>query len=206
MRWKTFFREQSVCTIFLIVANVVVFIVLSIMGTTENAQFMLEHGAMYVPYVAERGEYYRLFTSMFLHFGFSHLMNNMIMLGVIGWNLEREIGSIRFLIIYLGSGLCGNVLSAVLSIWQMDFAVSAGASGAIFGIMGAMLYVAIRNRGRVGDMSGVGLVIMVVLSLYYGFIGAGIDNMAHIGGLVSGFLLGVLLYWKRSGSRRRRRI
>ncbi len=205
MRWKTFFREQSVCTIFLIVANVVVFIVLSIIGMTEDAQFMLEHGAMYVPVVAERGEYYRLFTSMFLHFGFEHLMNNMIMLGVIGWNLEREIGSIRFLIIYLGSGLCGNILSAVISIYQQDFAVSAGASGAIFGIMGAMLYVAIRNRGRVGDMSGVGLVIMVALSLYYGFIGAGIDNMAHIGGLISGFLLGILLYWKRSGRRKRRR-
>ncbi len=205
MRWRTFFREQSVCTIFLIAANVIVFIILSILGQTENAQFMLDHGAMYVPYVVERNEYYRLFTSMFLHFGFEHLMNNMIMLGVIGWSLEREIGSIRFMIIYLGSGLCGNIVSAVVSIYQQDFAVSAGASGAIFGIMGAMLYVAIRNRGRVGDMSGVGLLVMVVLSLYYGFIGAGIDNLAHIGGLISGFLLGVLLYWKRSGRRRRRR-
>ncbi len=203
MRWKSFFREQSVCTIGLIAANVLVFIVLSFLGQTENAQFMLDHGAMYVPYVIERGEYYRLFTAMFLHFGFEHLMNNMIMLGVIGWSLERELGSVKFIILYLASGLCGNVVSAAAAYVTQDFAVSAGASGAIFGIMGAMVYVAIRNRGRVGDLSGVGLIVMVLLSLYYGFIGAGIDNLAHIGGLLSGFLLGVLLYRKRS---RRRRI
>ncbi len=202
MRWKSFFREQSVCTIGLIAANVLVFIVLSFLGQTENAQFMLDHGAMYVPYVLERGEYYRLFTTMFLHFGFEHLMNNMVMLGVIGWSLEREIGSVKFLILYLASGLCGNVVSGVVAYVTQDFAVSAGASGAIFGIMGAMVYVAIRNRGRVGDLSGTGLIIMVVLSLYYGFIGAGIDNLAHIGGLIFGFLLGVLLY--RKNSRRRR--
>ncbi len=203
MRLKQIFRGQSVCTIALIVINVAVFLILSVIGATENAQFMLDHGAMYVPYVAERGEYYRLFTAMFLHFGFSHLMNNMIMLGVIGWTLEREIGSVRFMIIYLGSGLCGNIVSAVASIRTMDFAVSAGASGAIFGIMGAMLYVAIRNRGRVGDLSTPGLVVTVVLSLYYGFVGVGIDNLAHIGGIISGALLAILLYRKKNRYRRR---
>ena len=78
-----------------------------------------------------------------------------------------------------------------------SFAVSAGASGAIFGIVGALLYVAIRNRGRIGDVSGRGLAFMVILSLYYGFTSGGVDNFAHIGGLLSGFILSVLLYWKR---------
>mgnify|MGYP000264318680 CR=1 FL=1 len=65
---------------------------------------MLEHGAMYVPYVVEYKEYYRLFTCIFLHFGFSHLMNNMLTLVVVGWNVEMFVGKARFLTIYLLSG------------------------------------------------------------------------------------------------------
>ena len=133
----------------------------------------------------------------FLHFGFEHLFNNMITLALIGWNLEVEIGSIRFLVIYILSGLGGNILSSWWDIRLADYAISAGASGAIFGIIGALLYVAIRNRGRIGDISGRGIVFMIFITLYYGYSSGGVDNMAHIGGLVTGFLLCILLYWKR---------
>ena len=184
-------------TILLAAANVIVFFYLTFQGMTEDGAFMLEHDAMYVPYVLGSGEYYRLFSSMFMHFGFEHLVNNIVMLLVIGFTLEREIGTIKFLIIYLLSGLGGNLLSAVWDMMSGSFAVSAGASGAIFGIVGALLYVAIRNRGRIGDVSGRGLAFMVILSLYYGFTSGGVDNFAHIGGLLSGFILSVLLYWKR---------
>ncbi len=184
-------------TILLAAANVIVFFYLTFQGMTEDGAFMLEHGTMYVPYVLGSGEYYRLFSSMFMHFGFEHLVNNIVMLLVIGFTLEREIGTIKFLIIYLLSGLGGNLLSAVWDMMSGSFAVSAGASGAIFGIVGALLYVAIRNRGRIGDVSGRGLAFMVILSLYYGFTSGGVDNFAHIGGLLSGFILSVLLYWKR---------
>lgn len=193
--------KKQKCTILLIVVNVIVFFVLSFQGMTENAQFMVEHGAMYVPYMMEGEEYYRLFTSMFMHFGFEHLMNNMVMLAAIGWNLEYEIGKIKFLIIYLGSGILANILSAAGDILTGDYAVSAGASGAVFGILGALLYVAIRNRGRIGNVTGRGLLLMTGLSLYYGFTNAGVDNLAHIGGLISGFVLGILLYWKRKRKR-----
>jgi len=195
--------KRQNCTIILIAINVIVFLLLSFSGMTEDAEFMLGHGAMYVPYMMEGNEYYRLFTSMFLHFGIDHLANNMVMLAAIGWNLEYEIGKIKFLIIYLLSGLAGNILSAFGDIIIGEYAVSAGASGAVFGIIGALLYVVIRNRGRIGTISGRGLVLMVILSLYYGFTSSGVDNLAHIGGLVAGFILGVLLYWKRNGKRRR---
>ena len=181
--------------------NIAVFFVLSFRGMTEDAGFLLENGASYAPYILERGEYYRLFTSMFLHFGFEHLMNNMLMLLVIGWNLERELGKIRFLLIYLFSGLCGNVLSLWWDVHTGSYAVAAGASGAVFGIIGALLYVAIRNHGRVGNVTGRGLLFMAVMSLYYGFTSEGVDNFAHIGGLLSGFLLAVLLYWKTKRKR-----
>ena len=107
MRYK---QEKAPCTVLLILANIIVFFVLTAKGMTEDAEFMLGHGAMYVPYIINRGEYYRLFTSMFMHFGFDHLANNMVMLLVIGWNLEGEIGKIKFLIIYFLSGLSGNIL------------------------------------------------------------------------------------------------
>ena len=196
--------KKQKCTIILIAINVILFLFLSFSGMTEDAEYMLEHGAMYVPYMMEGNEYYRLFTSMFLHFGMDHLANNMVMLAAIGWNLEYEIGKIKFLIIYLASGLAGNILSAFGDIIVGEYAVSAGASGAVFGIIGALLYVVIRNRGRIGTISGRGLVLMIILSLYYGFTSTGVDNLAHIGGLVSGFILGVLLYWKRHGKRRRK--
>lgn len=194
--------KKQKCTMILIAINVIVFFVLSFQGMTEDAMFMVEHGAMYVPYMMEGEEYYRLFTSMFMHFGFEHLMNNMVMLGAIGWNLEYEIGKIKFLIVYLGSGILANILSGFGDIVTGEFAVSAGASGAVFGILGALLYVAIRNKGRIGAVTGRGLALMAVLSLYYGFTSAGVDNLAHIGGLISGFILGILLYWKRKSKRR----
>ena len=189
-------RMNAPCTIILAAINVIVFFVLSLRGMTENGMFLLEHGAMYVPKVIEDREIYRLFTSMFLHFGFQHLMNNMITLAVIGWNLELEIGKFRFLLIYILSGLGGNLLSAFYDIWTAEYAVSAGASGAIFGVIGALLYIVMRNKGRIRDISGKGVLFMIVISLYYGITSGGVDNMAHIGGLVTGFVLSVLLYRK----------
>ena len=191
-------KIKAPCTVALIAVNVIVFLFLSFRGMTEDGMFLLEHGAMYVPYMIEKGEYYRIFTSMFLHFGFDHLLNNMVILAEIGWNLEYEIGQLKFMILYLFSGLGGNLLSAYWDIRVGDYAVSAGASGAIFGVIGALLYVAIRNRGRIGDISGKGLVFMIILSLYYGYSSGGVDNMAHIGGLIAGFLLSVLLYRKKN--------
>ena len=126
----------------------------------------------------------------------------MVLLGVMGWTLEREIGKVRFLIIYFLSGIAGNILSAMGDVLTQEYAVSAGASGAIYGIIGALLYVAFRNKGRIEDISGRGLLFMIGLSLYHGFTSYGVDNMAHIGGLIAGFILAVLLYWKRKNKRR----
>lgn len=195
-------NSKALCTIILAAVNIIVFFVLSFQGMTEDGAFMLEQGAMYVPSIIYGGEYYRLVTSMFMHFGFQHLLNNMIMLLAIGWNLEREIGKIKFTLIYFLSGLCGSILSAMADIYTQEFAVSAGASGAIFGITGALIYIALYNHGRVGNVYGRGLVFSVALSLYLGFTSGGVDNLAHIGGLLSGFLLAVILYRKRQSEYR----
>ena len=184
-------------TVMLAAVNVIIYLWLSFGGATEDAGYMLEHGAMYVPYILEQGKYSCLLTSMFLHFGFRHLINNMFMLLVIGSNLEPEMGTARFLITYMASGLAGNVLSGFLDYRTGEYTVSAGASGAIFGLIGALLYVVIRNQGNVRNISGRGIVVMVVLSLYFGFASTGVDNAAHVGGLAAGFFLAVLLYRKK---------
>lgn len=187
--------KKPVCTISLVIINIVVFLILSFQGMTEDSGFMLEHGAMYAPYVLERGEYYRIITSMFLHFGFQHLMNNMVMLFVAGQALEAEAGKVRFVIIYFVSGICGTVLSLCQHIYTGQDVVSAGASGAVFGLLGAVLSIAVRRRGRVGNISGRGLLFATVLSLYYGFTQGETDNFAHIGGLFGGVILATILHW-----------
>ena len=191
-------KPEAICTVALIVVNIAVFFILTIFGDTEDAVFMLGHGAMYEPYITEGHEFYRLFTCLFLHFGISHLLNNMVLLGTLGWNLELEIGKIRFLIIYFVSGIAGNIISLFYDMSIAQPAVSAGASGAIFGLMGALVYVVIANRGRLGRLSERGMLIMVALSLYFGLTSSGVDNMAHIGGLVAGFLLALLLYRRKN--------
>ena len=195
-------RVSAPCTVLLTIINVVVFSLLTLQGMTEDGMFLLEHGAMYVPRVIQDGEYYRFFTSLFLHFGFEHLMNNMVTLVLIGWNLESEIGKVKFLLIYILSGWGGNFLSAWYEVLKDDYSISAGASGAIFGVIGALLYVTMRNRGRIGEVSGRRLAFMIIISLYYGFTSSGVDNLAHIGGLVTGFAAGVLLYRKRNSKDR----
>ena len=190
-------KPEAICTVALIVINVAVFFNLTMFGDTEDAVFMLQHGAMYEPNIIEGHEYYRIFTCLFLHFGITHLLNNMVLLGALGWNLELEIGKVRFVIIYFASGIIGNIVSLFYDLTLEQPAVSAGASGAIFGLMGALLYVVIANRGRLGRLSGRGMLVMVALSLYFGLTSTGVDNLAHIGGVVSGFLLAVLLYRRK---------
>lgn len=195
--------REAPCTCFLIAVNIIVFLGLSMMGMTEDAEFMLTKGAMYVPDILTYGSYYTILTSIFLHFGISHLLNNMIVLGWSGWTLEQAAGSLKMLIIYLGSGICGNLLSGYLEYIHGDYAVSAGASGAIFGLTGALLFLALRNRGSVYGLTKRSLLLLIVLNLYMGFTSEGVDNAAHVGGLVAGFIMAAVLCHRKLGYRKR---
>lgn len=186
-------RKEPV-TVTLILINILVFIAVEFTGTSQDAWHVLDYGAAYTPYIVGKGEVWRLFTSMFLHFGIEHLLNNMLVLFVLGSRLEQVIGRIRFLLIYLLGGIAGNVISLLLELRTQDFSVSAGASGAVFAVMGAMIYVVIRNKGWLGDLSMRQILIMAAFSLYFGFTSSGVDNAAHVGGLLAGFILAVLIW------------
>ena len=186
-----------IATLILAGINVVVFFVLDALGDLSDARFMAEHGAMYVPYVIGYGKWYTLITSMFVHFGISHLANNMLLLVGVGNYMERLMGRWKFVSCYLISGLCGNIVSMLYDLRSGEYAVSAGASGAVFGIIGGLLWIVLRNKGRVANLTTRGLIFMIALSLYFGFTSAGIDNAAHIGGLLCGFVCSMIVYRKR---------
>ncbi|MDO4276642.1 MAG: rhomboid family intramembrane serine protease [Eubacteriales bacterium] len=190
--------RKEPATAFLILVNVLVFVAVEFTGGSQNTQNMLKWGAAYTPMILEQGQVYRMFTSIFLHFGMSHLANNMLVLFVLGGRLERVTGKIKFLLIYFAGGIGGNILSLYLDTKNMEFAVSAGASGAIFAVMGAMIYAIIRQKGRIEDLSARQIIIMAAFSLYFGFTSSGVDNAAHVGGLICGFLAAVLLYHPRN--------
>lgn len=193
----TFRQRRAYVNITLIVVNVVYFLYLEITGSTSSTEFMVSHGAMYAPYVLEYGQYYRLFTSVFMHFGINHIMNNMLILFILGDNLERALGSVKYLLFYLLCGAGANVVSMLMNLGQYRNVVSAGASGAIFGVIGGLLYAVCVNRGRLEDLSTRQLVVVIVCSLYFGFTSTGVDNIAHIAGLFLGILLGAILYRRR---------
>lgn len=189
-------RKKAYVNIGLIVINVLYFLFLETAGSSENTSFMVAHGAMYAPLVLGNGEYYRLFTSVFMHFGINHIMNNMLILFILGDNLERALGHVKYLFFYLVCGVGANVVSMLVNLREYRNVVSAGASGAIFGVIGGLLYAVIVNRGRLEDLSTRQLVVMIVCSLYFGLTSTGVDNAAHIAGLLIGIIMGILLYRK----------
>ena len=181
-------------TVFLIILNSIIFLGLEFLGRTESASFMVTVGAVYPTLIQENGEYWRLFTACFLHFGFQHLLNNMVMLGAAGQILERALGKIKFLVLYLVAGVGGCTLSYLQMLYSGEYAVAAGASGAIFGIIGALAWILILHKGQYETLTGKGMIMMLVLSLYYGASTGDVDNWGHIGGLIMGFLLAIIFY------------
>ena len=168
-----------------------------ISGSTENTQVLVTWGGAYVPYINE-GEYWRLFTAMFMHAGIRHLLNNMLLLYVLGSSLESLLGPVRFLILYLAGGLIGNIAAWRFYVWQGRSVVAVGASGAVFAVMGALLWIVLISKGQVRGLSLRQMLVMLGFSLYFGFASAGVSNAAHIGGLLGGFVLSMLLYRKKN--------
>ncbi len=158
----------------------------------HTTQFLLEHGALYAPGVRE-GEWYRLLTHLFLHGDIWHLGNNMLILFCLGNALEHYIGKISYIGIYFFSGILAGLGSIMYNTVDV---VSVGASGAVFGVVGAMVWLVVRNKGRLEGFTIPRMILFLLMSVYAGFVEQGIDNAAHIAGLMAGFLLAVLIYRK----------
>ena len=185
-REKYMRNNKPIITYILIFINIVMFVLMYMLGNgSENTNTLIDFGANYI-LLTKAGEYYRLITSGFLHIGVIHLLLNIYSLYIVGSQVEYFYGKVKYIIIYLFSLIMGSLFTVALSSVNT---VSAGASGAIFGLLGSILYFGIKYRGYIGNSLVNQIVPVVVLNLIIGFTTPGIGNAAHIGGLIGGYLI-----------------
>lgn len=182
--WNT---GKPVVTQVIIGANLVMFLLEMLKSgftlfSGVSTGVLIELGAKANWLIAE-GEIWRLLTCTFLHAGFTHILFNMWGLWIWGRYAEVLYGKVRYGIIYIFSGLMGSILSFWLSP-----AVSIGASGALFGVLGALCYIGISDRQMFRRLLGPQLFIIIGINLFYGFTSGGVDNFGHLGGLIGGFV------------------
>ncbi len=182
---KIFSFKKPIVTYSLIFICILVFILMYVLGNGSTDNYTLLVFGANVDTLTKNGDYYRLFTSMFLHIGILHLLCNMYSLYIIGKEVENVFGKVKYLIIYLLSGIAGSILSLAFN----HNTICAGASGAIFGLLGALLYFGYYYRTYLGATLTRSILPVIVLNLIIGFTSSGIDNAAHIGGLVGGILI-----------------
>ena len=175
---ELFKPKKPIITYALIAINVIIFLLGMILNLSDT---FINLFANYGPLVTE-GQYYRLFTSMFIHANLFHILFNMYALYLLGSQAEGFFGKGKFLVIYILSGISGSLLSILLN----QGSVSVGASGAIFGILGALLYFGYNNRVYLGNTLIREIVPVILINLAFGFMMTGVDNFAHIGGLIGG--------------------
>ena len=181
-------QELSWTNIVLVSVNVIVFLICTFTG-----DMLYNKGALSAMELWRGGQVYRLFTSMFLHWNVEHLFSNMIVLYYVGALVERELGPIPYTVLYLLSGLAGNVFSIGYELLSGIYGSSAGASGAIFGVEGALLFLVMIRREKLESMPVGRVAFAVAFSLYCGFTSAGVDNAAHVGGVLMGFITAAVI-------------
>lgn len=169
-------------TYVLIIIQLIVFFLLEFNGGSTNPFVLIQYGAKFNPLILD-GEWWRFFTPIFLHIGFFHLFMNTLALYYLGTEVEKIYGNLRFLFIYFFAGFTGSLFSFIL-----HEGIAAGASGAIFGCFGALLYLGFVMPRTFFRTIGFNVIMVIGLNLLLGFTVPNIDNAGHIGGLIGGFL------------------
>ena len=181
-------KRQPVVSAALVIINAIVLVVCMFAG-----DLLYDKGGLDVFHVLLKKEYARIIWSMFLHADTHHLFSNMILLFFVGAMIEKEVGHVKFALLYFWSGIGGGILSLAYKVMMNDAAMSVGASGAVFGLDGVLLAMALLWREGLSDLTPAKVGLMIVLSLYGGFAGGNIDNAAHVGGLAAGFVGGCIV-------------
>src|SRR5574344_1776244 len=189
-KYEATFKKKKIIITYVLIGICVLFYLLSLLF--PNLLYMFANNQSAV----KNGQWYRLFTCIFFHANIVHLVFNMYALYIIGSQVENYIGKVKYLFIFLFSGLFGSLLSIVFST-----SFSVGASGAIFGLMGSLLYFGYHYRLYLGSIIKSQIIPLIVLNLILGFMMSGIDNMAHIGGLIGGYLATMALGIKDKSSK-----
>lgn len=186
---EIFSPKKPVITYFIMGICFLMFFLMYLLGDGSNDNFtLLKFGANF-DLLTKSGEYFRLFSCIFLHAGIVHLLVNMYSLYIIGPQVESFFGKMKYLFIFLYSGFCGSVLSLAFS----HNTISVGASGAIFGLLGALLYFGYHYRVYLGNVLKSQIIPIIIVNLLIGFMLTGIDNAAHIGGLIGGWIASMVV-------------
>ncbi|MCI8801028.1 rhomboid family intramembrane serine protease [Acetatifactor muris] len=186
-------KSQPVVSTVLVAVNVLVFLLCNFSG-----EILYNIGILDTYHVVIEKEYGRILWAMFLHSGINHLFNNMLILFFLGAMLEKEVGHVRYGILYFLSGIGGNILSLWVKAVNNDPSGSVGASGAIFGLDGVLLAMVFFSGRQMENVTLPRVLLMILYSLYTGFTGQNIDNAAHVGGLLTGFATaGIMCFFQR---------
>jgi len=186
--YKREYKEFYV-TYTLLAIIVSVFLVMTLLGGTNNYKILILFGAKVNPLISA-GQYWRLITSIFIHIGFTHLLFNSYALLALGKFCEKIFDHTKFIVIFLFSGFTGSLLSFIFSP-----NISAGASGAIFGLLGAIVVYGWKDSSLWRSGIIMNLLIVLGINLVLGMIAPGLDNFAHLGGLLGGAFLGLIFKW-----------
>ncbi len=182
------FGKKPRLTYIFVALNMIMFFLLELAGSSTDIVTLVYFGAKYNPAILD-GEWWRFITPMLLHIGFAHLFMNTLALYYLGLSVERIYGSLRFFLIYILAGISGVTAS-----FAFTDQVSAGASGAIFGLFGALLYFGIVYPSLFFRTMGMNVFAVLAINLAFGFIVPMVDNSAHIGGLIGGFLASAFVH------------
>lgn len=177
---KIFSKKKLIVTYLIMLICILMYVLVVFMGASNKAYLLL--GAN-LKALVKSGQIYRLITYAFLHGGLVHLIANMYSLYIIGSQIENNYGKLKFIFIYLVSALTGGLLSAIF-----NNNISIGASGAIFGLLGALVYFGFHFRLYLSDALKTRIVPVILINLLIGFMVTDIDNACHIGGLIGGYL------------------
>lgn len=178
---EVFKKKRPIITYILLAFNVLLYVIPIIFGHYND---LLDNFCLYGPYIRKYQEYYRLITCGFLHADIFHLAFNCYALYIIGSELESFMGKGKYTIIYFFSMLMGSLMSITFNDHP-----SIGASGAIFGLMGSLLYFGYHYRVYLGNTLKSQIIPLIIINLFYGVVISGIDNFAHIGGLIGGAII-----------------
>ena len=179
------FYKKNPVTSTLLTIMIVYFIFLTLNGGSTNIETLVKYGAFFPPLIRAGNQYYRFITSIFMHIGIMHIFFNGYALYIFGPQLERLMGAKKYLLFFLLTGIGGNIATFFFNFTS----VSAGASGSLFGLFGAFLYLVHRHRDMVTPEGRQSIIRLLVINLILTIAVPSISVTAHLGGLIIGYLL-----------------
>ena len=179
------YYKNSPVTLALLAIIIIYFVVITLNGGTTDSKTLVKFGALFPPYISTYNQYYRLVTSIFIHIGVAHLFFNAYALYIFGTQIEKVMGPKKYILFFLITGIGGNIITYIFSFNT----ISAGASGSLFGILGAFLYLIRHHKNMITPEGRKSILSLLGLNLALTLLVPNISITAHFGGLIIGYII-----------------